>query len=244
MAINRCYYITLTGAITPVFLCHTMECCVLFYLNTLLMTKLRQIFSFAALTFCLTTSAQPNSTNLKIDSTKEFLQFKQKDTAYWVDNFRQFRDALYKNDKSKAKEFLDFPFRNEGNEIWYLAYSDNEKVTNKLNQTLKPFTEIDFDKYFGKIFTTQLVKCFLKIKVDDLYKNGKSQSPEIKDSLNTYKLYTTYDKVSKTIELNFATNTPYKISDTEYEAGEANFIYQFVVLKNGHIKLKRILIAG
>jgi hypothetical protein len=212
--------------------------------DTLQMTTLRQIFSLLSLTFCLTTLAQTNQTNLKVDSTKIFVPFKQKDTTYWVDNFRQFRDALYKNDKTKAKEFLDLPFQNEGNEIWYLAYSDNEKEADNLNKKVKPFTEKDFDKYFNKIFTKQLVKCFLKIKTDDLYKSGKSESPEIKDSSTTYKLYVTFDKTDKTIEIDLATKTPYKISDTEYEAGESNFIYRFQILKNGHIKLKRILIAG
>lgn len=208
------------------------------------MTKLRHIFSLLVLTFYLTTFAQTSQTSLKLDSTKTFLPFKQKDTTYWVDNFRQFRDALYKNDKIKAKEFLDLPFQNEGNEIWYLAYSENKKATDKLNENVKPFTEKDFDKYFSKIFTKQLVKCFLKIKTDDLYKNGKSESPEIKDSSTTYKLYVIFNKTYKTIELNLATKTPYKISETEYEAGESNFIYRFQILKNGHIKLKRILIAG
>jgi hypothetical protein len=212
--------------------------------DTLLMTTLRQTFSLITLTLCLTTSAQTSQTSLKLDSTKTAVAFKQKDTTYWIYNFRQFRDALYKNDKAKAKEFLDFPFQNEGNEIWYLAYSDNEKAIDNLNQNVKPFTEKDFDKYFDKIFSKQLIKCFLKIKTDDLYKNGESESPEIKDSSTTYKLYVTFDKTNKTVELNLATKTPYKISDTEYEAGESNFIYQFQILKNGHIKLKRILIAG
>ena len=208
------------------------------------MTTFRQIFSFIALTFCLTTSAQTGQTSLKFDSTKTLVKFKQKDTTYWIENFRQFRDALYKNDKTKAKEFLDLPFQNEGNEIWYLAFSDNEKATDKLNENVKPFTEKDFDKYFDKVFKKQLVKCLLKIKTDDLYKKGESESPEIKDSSTTYKLYVTFDKINKTIELNLATRTPYKISDTEYETGESNFISRFQILKYGHIKLKRILIAG
>jgi len=205
------------------------------------MTKLTQIFFLFGLTFSLTTFAQ---TNLKLDSSKTTFSLKQKDTSYWVENLRQFRDALYKNDKAKAKQFIDFPFKNEGNEIWYIAYSDNQKAINNLSQDVKPFTENDFDKYFDKIFPTQLVKCFLKIKTDVLYRTGKSESPEIKDSSTTYKLYTTYDKANKTLELNLATKTPYKISDTEYEPGESNFIYQFVIFKNGHLKLKRILIAG
>ena len=205
------------------------------------MTTVRQIFFLITLTFSLTAFSQ---TSPKLDNTKTIVPFKQKDTSYWVDNFKQLRDAIYKNDKLKAKDFLDFPFENEGNEIWYLALSNNEKATDNLSEKVKPFTEKDFDKYFAKVFTKQLVKCFLKIKMDDLYKNGKSESPEIKDSSTTYKLYVTFDKINKTVELNLATKKTYKISKTEYEAGESNFIYQFQISKIGHVKLKRILIAG
>jgi len=207
------------------------------------MKTFQQIFSLLTLTFCSTAFSQ-TSHNLKSDSTKTVSSYKQKDTTYWVDNFRQFRDALYRNDKSKAKEFLDFPFKNGGNEIWYLAYSGDEKAADSLDQNVKPFTEEDFDKYFNKIFTKQLIKCFLKIKTNELYKTGKSESPEIKDSSTTYKLYVTFDKANRTVELGLATKTRYKISDTEYEEGESNFIYGFMILKNGHIKLKRNLIAG
>ena len=211
--------------------------------NILLMKTFRQLFSLLTLTFCSIAFSQ-TSHNLKPGSTKTVSSYKQKDTTYWVDNFRQFRDALYRNDKSKAKEFLDFPFKNEGNEIWYLAYLGDEKAADSLDQNVKPFTEEDFDKYFNKIFTKQLIKCLLKIKTNELYKTGKSESPEIKDSSTTYKLYVTFDKANRTVELDLATKTRYKISDTEYEEGESNFIYRFMILKNGHIKLKRILIAG
>lgn len=61
-------------------------------------------------------------------------QFKQKDTLYWVDNFRQFRDALYRADKSKAKVFFNFPLSNEANEIWYLAYAGNDEAIDKLSR--------------------------------------------------------------------------------------------------------------
>ena len=205
------------------------------------MTKISKIFLAISMTFCLTTIAQ---TNTKNDSSRTISFYKQKDTSYWIDNFKQFREALYKNDKTKAKEFLDLPFQNEGNEIWFLAYSDNEKETDKLNENVKPFTEKDFDKYFNKIFTKELIKCFLKIKTNDLYKTGESESPEIKDSSTTYKLYVTFDKTKKTVNLNFATNTPYKVSDTEYDPRESNYIYEFQIYKNGHIKLKRVLIVG
>ena len=147
---------------------------------------------------CLTTFAQTKPTTPVRDSSSLNIQFRQKDTSYWVDNFRQFRDALYQRDKSKAKAFFDFPCTSEGNEIWYLAYSDDDKAVDMLGATVKPFTEKDFSKYFDKIFSKQLIKCFFKIKTDDLYKKGKSESPELKDSATTYVLYATYNKVERT----------------------------------------------
>jgi hypothetical protein len=202
------------------------------------MTAIKILTTFLLNILCLTMCAQSKP------ATSTNVQFKQKDTSYWVDNFRQFREALYQRDKSKAKAFFDFPFVNEGNEIWYLAYSDNDEAVNKLDTTVKPFTENDLDKYFDKVFSRRLVKCFLKIKIDELYKKGKSGSPEFKDGSTTYKLYAAYNKADRIVELNFATSTPYKISSTEYEAGESNFIYYFQILADGHIKFIKILMAG
>jgi hypothetical protein len=54
----------------------------------------------------------------------------------------------------------------------------------------------------------------------------------------------TYDKTAGTIELNLSINTPYKISATEYEEVESSYIYLFEVLKNEHIKFRKVLIAG
>lgn len=207
------------------------------------MTRAKLVATLFLLTFSLTAIAQKKQAASSIQQGSTDIQFKQKDTSYWIINFRQFRDALYQRNLSKAKSFFDFPFKNEGNDIWYLAFSGNDKAIDNLDSNVKPFTEYDFDKYFDKIFSKDLIKCFLKIKMDELYKTGKSESPEFKDSSTTYKLYVTYDHTVKILQLNLATRTPYKISDTEYEAGESNFIYQFQVLKNGHIKLKRLLIA-
>jgi hypothetical protein len=200
-------------------------------------TLLLGVFSLTA--FAQTT-LKPNAGNTAAVNKP----FKQKDTAYWVDNFRQFRDALYRADKSKAKAFFDFPFTNETNEIWYLAYAGNDEAIDKLGATVKPLTEKDFDKYFNKLFSPELIKCLLPIKTDELYKKGKSESPEVKSGSTTYKLYATYTKADSTIELNLATKTSYKVSATEYDASESNYIYYFQVLPNGHIKFKKLLMAG
>ena len=183
-----------------------------------------------------------SSAQVKFDNTTKL--FKQKDTTYWAENIRQFRDALYQRDKIKAKAFFNFPFINDGNELWYLIYADNEKAFEKLGTKVKPLDENDFQKYFTKIFPKQFINCFLKIKIDEIFKKGRSESPELKDSTTFYKLYATYSKKERILELSLATRTPEKISATEFEPNESNYIYQFIVLENGHIKFRRFLIAG
>ena len=68
-----------------------------------IMSTLRQVSSFILLIFSLAVSAQTSQTNLKVPGSKITVPFRQKDTSYWVDNFRQFRDAIFQRDKTKAK---------------------------------------------------------------------------------------------------------------------------------------------
>jgi hypothetical protein len=201
------------------------------------MTKNKLLLLLFIVINCLTGSAQA-----KFVTTKKL--FKQRDTTYWAENVRQFRDALYQGDKTKAKAFFDFPFINDGNELWYLIYSDNEKAFEKLGTKVKSLGEKDFEKYFTRIFPKQFIRCLLKIKIDEILKKGSSESPELKDSTTFYKLYATYSKKERILDLNLATRKPEKISDTEYEPNESSYIYQFTILENGHLKFKRFLIAG
>lgn len=114
-----------------------------------------------------------------------------------------------------------------------------------MDTSLKPFTEKDFDKYYSMLFSKAFVQCLLKIKTADLYKKGETESPALKDSATTFKLYATHNKESNTIELNFSINTVYKAPDSnEAEVSESNIIYYFRVLNNGHIKFKQLRIAG
>ena len=129
----------------------------------------------------MATFGQTESPGLVSKAVSLDTQFKQKDTSYWVDNFRQFREALYQRDKAKAKVFFNLPINDDGNEIWNLACPKK-----KMGAAGIPFTERDFDKYFDNLFSARLVKCLLKIKTEDLYRKGKSTSPELQDGPTTY----------------------------------------------------------
>ena len=91
----------------------------------------------------------------------------------WIESFREFRNAVFQSNKYKAKEYFNFPVLNVNNEIWYLTTDYDLRGDIFITDSLKPFTDKDFDKFFYKIFPTNFVKAFLKVKTDELYKKGK-----------------------------------------------------------------------
>ena len=166
------------------------------------------------------------------------------DTTKWIDNFRTFRDAVYQKDKEKVKQFFDFPVMNEQNGIWYQVYSGHEKQLGSISDSIKPFTEKDFDKYFEALFPKRFIDCLLKIKSEELWKTGKVETKAIKEGNTTYILYATFDKSDNSLTFNLNSNSPFKTDEGEWESSEFSEIYEFTVLGNGQIKFVRVMQAG
>jgi hypothetical protein len=166
------------------------------------------------------------------------------DTTKWIDNFRTFRDAVYQKNKEKVKQFFDFPVMNEWNGIWRLAYSGNENKLETISDSIKPFTEKDFDTYFDALFPKQFIDCLLKIKSEELWKTGNVESKAIKVGNTTYIMLATFAKEDNTLTLGLSSKSPYKNDDGELDAVEYSEIYQFTVLSDGKIKFLRITQAG
>ncbi|SHN33851.1 hypothetical protein [Chitinophaga sp. CF418] len=197
------------------------------------MSLIRPMFVFFFLIFCITASAQTQQ------AAPDTL-FTQKDTAYWVYNFRQFRDAVYQGDKEKAKAYVELPISGKNSEIWYLAYGLNSAASKE-----KAFTEADFYKYFNRIFGKEFINCILKIKTEELYKTGEYTTIEFEDSLasKSYGMIATWRKPDNTLMLNMLSRTVY-VEDGNEQVGEFAVIYIFEVTKKGHIKLKSVALAG
>ena len=199
-----------------------------------------KILSTLVIITCLPfiTLAQLKEVNANDSLTAELTQ---KDTSYWVYNLREFRDAIYQQNKAKAKLFADFPIMNENNEIWYLAYRFSGKLIEKLPKDIKPFTEQDFDKYFEEIFTPYFVKCFLKIKTDELYKKGSFTTVDLLDSVNSRCYYMSATVISQTNTIELILNSKPKNPDDDFELSVGYFID---INKQGHLKLKKVRVAG
>jgi hypothetical protein len=171
----------------------------------------------------------------------------QQDSTNWIQDFRKFRDAVYKNDRATVKSFIDFPIMNDNNEIWFLVYGGDKKGTQLMgSDKKKPFTEKDFDLYYEKLFSKRFIKAILKIKTEELVKKAETATAEIGDGkATTYKIYASFDKDEHMLSLNLSSNTQEKDENgAVMDGGEFSILYQFTILKNGHIKFRQVRLAG
>lgn len=157
------------------------------------------------------------------------------DTVKWIDHFREFRDALYQQKKEKVKMFIGWPLISDG--IWFLV--GDESKTNVQTDEPIPFTEKDFDKFYSRLFFKEFINCLLKVKTEELFKNGEYQTPEIKVDATIYILYCTVNEAENTLSLNFSSVTKGVNENGEIDGSEGNVIYTFDILPDGMIRLKK-----
>ncbi len=154
----------------------------------------------------------------------------------WINSFKKCRDAVVKKDLKAVKSFIDFPIMNENNEIWYLAYGNDDKAIATLGSEIKPFTEVDFDKYHKKLFTKAFAAGMLKIKTAELAKNTKYTTVTMKEGKDLYKIVAEVDTKENILVLNITYNAS---SDAEH-----NVIYYFKITDTNNIKFMQVRIAG
>ena len=155
------------------------------------------------------------------------------DSSKWKDNFLDLKKAITTGDRNAIKYFIDFPIKNKGNEIWYLA--DSKLVMEISPKEIKPFTEADFDKHFSSIFTLDLRKTLEKLNVEEFFKTNKSTSPEIEVVKGSKsKLEAAFDNSKHKITLALATNL------TEHANSKFTIYYQFDVLNDQNMKFREV----
>jgi hypothetical protein len=179
-------------------------------------------------------------------SFSEHASTMRQDNLSWLNDFRAFRDAVFLRNKTRVKTFIDFPIMNESNEIWYLVSGGYEKKAGQFSDKTRPFTASDFDKYFDKLFSKRFINSILKIKSEELYKNGEYETVELKEgNATTYKMYATVYKDKKALSLHVWSNTVHKDENGEVlDGGEYSIIYNFTIAESGQLKFVQVRLAG
>lgn len=157
------------------------------------------------------------------------------DSSKWTDNFLELKRAIITGDRKALKSFIDFPIKNKGNEIWYLA--DSKLVMEIDPKEIKPFTESDYEKYFSSIFSLDLRKTFEKLNVEEFFSNNTASSPEIEVVEDTKsKLEASYDKAAQKLTLT--------VLSRGQESFEFAVIYEFDITTDQKIKFRQVYVAG
>jgi hypothetical protein len=206
------------------------------------MKKLTFIFLIISLISCSENQEKKNIKSTHQDSaiiTKPGLL--ENDKQNWIQNFKDFRVAIYQHDINKAKRFCKFPILNENNQIWYLIYKDSAFNSDRII----PFTEQDFEKYFNKLFSPRFIASILKIKSDSL-NNGEYKTKEFReDKSTTYGMVANFDKKESTLELNLWSNSIIKDENGEVQdGGEFSILYEFRIKEDGSLIFRQVKVAG
>lgn len=161
----------------------------------------------------------------------------------WIEDFRAFRNAVYRRDTAEVKKFFKFPLKGD---TWFLVLSEKELQSKSTNDKFGVFSAADFNRYYSKIFSVHFITALLKIKSDELYNKGEYETAALREnSTTTYKMHASFDKEEQRLSLNLNFNVVEKDEQGEViDGGESTVIYIFRVLKTGHLQFDKIMLAG
>jgi hypothetical protein len=160
----------------------------------------------------------------------------------WIDDFRNFRTAVYQNDINKQKTYFNFPINADTTQIWDLVY---EASVNDRPQNLPgTFTEDDFLKHRSTIFTEAFTKGLLKVKSEKITQKDGYTTPKIKDGKGVYYMVASYDKAAKMLLLTLSYPGGTDEDGSYVSEGEYAILYFFKVENNKFLKFEKVLFAG
>lgn len=177
----------------------------------------------------------------KKDSTTAYLN------PLWINDFREFRDAVYRDDIKKVKSYFKFPVLNRHNNLWtMISMNSKDAVKGANNVEVVPFTETDFDKYYKYFFSKEFKTSILKVKSDQLLKEDYVHTDSFEtDSTHRYFMDASLDKEDNTLSLSVQYREDILDENGEFlDPGEFSTIYIFTIQPDGSLLFKEIMLAG
>lgn len=181
-----------------------------------------------------------NKNNESVKTDKQTSLNSKKEDNLWVDQFKEFRLALFHKDKNKLDQFFDFPIQSDKNELWILI-DDKGFESFEENQD-KPISKELFYKNIDKIFPKEFIQLLLKVKSDSLRKGSEYQTEDFTfEDGSSAILY--FDFSEKGFSINF--NSKGVIFESNEEmTSEFSIIYNFSLNKSNQLKFESISLAG
>lgn len=202
------------------------------------------LFLLPLLSAC-TDTAQKKTTQQTAVATTDSLKSTAANEKYtavatWIDDFKNFRNAVYNKDPEQLKSYFEFPLNADSSQIWSAIDTEGKRQGADSNH----FNEEDFNKHYHELFPAEFLKCLLKIKSAKLYSTGENASPEFNENDQLFTLYTNFYKDTQELHLNMAYGGGLDENGERVSEGEHNIIYVFTVTDHKHLKFKKIVFAG
>lgn len=160
----------------------------------------------------------------------------------WIDDFRNFRTAVYQKDIAKQNTYFNFPINADTTQIWDLVYNDS--MNDRPQNLPGTFTEKDFLKHQSAIFPDAFIKSLLKVKSEKITQKEGYTTPKIKDGKNEFCMVANYDKASATLQLALSFSGGTDADGNYVSEGEYAIIYFFKISDNRYLKFDKVLFAG
>ena len=167
--------------------------------------------------------------------------------ATWIDDFRNFRAAVYNDDVAKLKTYFEFPTSDPGEGLFYLSklYQQDWQRRNEELKNPNLFYPADLEKYHRKIFDVRFKNCVLKIKTEELYSKHLYRTKLFEETDIIYEMVAEYRSADRRLVLNMAFGNNVKDENGAWiSEGEHNVVYTFKVTDGKKLILDRVDIAG
>jgi len=201
----------------------------LFYMN-------RNLLPFCSLMVLLTGACQGDA----LRGPAPVVAAQTSDNGPAIAAFRSFRNAVYAHDAKAVKAFVDFPIRNEANEIWLLADTNSAAA---LPDSLLPFQAPDFDRYFDRIFPDAFIATLLKVKAAELFRNGHYETPPVDQDGQRCTMTAQWDRGGRRLTLTLLMTGLPPLEDAE-SFPESSITYEFDLSAPDRLRFRQVRIAG
>ncbi|WP_352432918.1 hypothetical protein ABDD95_20700 [Mucilaginibacter sp. PAMB04274] len=208
----------------------------------------RYLLSFAFVITLLNACVQDKPKNSEADKSSGIQPKVEAKSTYaavntWLDDFKNFRTAVYQQDVQQMKTYFNFPIFADTTQVWVAIY-DNVDESKRPQTYPATFTEADLEKQHGKLFNDAFVQSLLKVKSEQLYQKGEYTTPVIKAGDQSFHMIAHYDKATASLQLSLMFAGWTDKNGEEMSEGESAIIYFFKVVEYKYLKFDKILFAG
>lgn len=202
------------------------------------------LFALVTISFLIACNQKDNShSNEKNGTARKNPKSTYLPVTSWIDDFGNFREAVYRKDIAKMKTYFNFPVFADTTQIWEAVY-ENMDESKRPQAIPSTFTGEDLEKNYKQVFNEAFVKSLLKVKVEQLYEHGEFTTPKTVDKDRSFYMLAYYDKATSSLQLSLMYSGWKDENGMEMSEGESATIYFFKVTNTNQLIFDKILFAG